>query len=85
MRDRETYGIAYCEVIRDMQGNVVQLEFIIDTPSIDTTYPLEPYIDTKYFFIMERLSAEKEIQEVSSERGRKNRLFQGIWRPADYG
>ena len=36
----KTYGIAYCEVIRDMQGNVVQLEFIIDTPSIDMTYPL---------------------------------------------
>lgn len=51
VRDRETYGIAYCEVIRDMQGNVVQLEFIIDTPSIDMTYPLEPYIDTKYFYL----------------------------------
>lgn len=42
VKDRETYGIAYCEVIRDMQGNVAQLEFIIDTPSIDMTCPLEP-------------------------------------------
>ena len=50
VRDRETYGIAYCEVIRDMQGNVAQLEFIIDTPSIDMTYPLDPYVDTEYFF-----------------------------------
>ena len=29
---RETYGCAYAEVIRDMDGNVIQLEFIEDTP-----------------------------------------------------
>ncbi len=38
IRDRETYGIAYCEVIRSMDGKVVELQFIIDTPSIDMTY-----------------------------------------------
>lgn len=30
---RETYGCAYAEVIRDMDGNVIQLEFIEDTPA----------------------------------------------------
>ena len=30
---RETFGISYCEVIRDKDGNVIQLEFIRDTPS----------------------------------------------------
>lgn len=49
IRDRETYGIAYCEVIRSMDGQVVELQFIIDTPSIEMTYPLEPYVDTEYF------------------------------------
>ena len=49
IRDRETYGIAYCEVIRSMDGQVVELQFIIDTPSIDMTYPLEPYVDIEYF------------------------------------
>ncbi len=63
VRDRETYGIAYCEVIRDMQGNVVQLEFIIDTPSIDMTYPLEPYIDTKYFYNGETISRKKKFRK----------------------
>ena len=63
VRDRETYGIAYCEVIRDMQGNVVQLESIIDTPSIDMTYPLEPYIDTKYFYNGETISRKKKFRK----------------------
>lgn len=49
IRDRETFGIAYCEVIRSMDGQVVELQFIIDTPSIDMTYPLEPYVDIEYF------------------------------------
>ena len=38
---REKYGIAYCEVIRDMNGNVVQLDFIKDTASIKKSKPLE--------------------------------------------
>lgn len=49
IRDRETYGISYCEVIRSMDGQVVELQFIIDTPSVDMTYPLEPYVDIEYF------------------------------------
>lgn len=49
IRDRETYGIAYCEVIRNISGEVVQLDFIIDTPSIDMTYPLEPYQDVLFY------------------------------------
>lgn len=49
IRDRETYGISYCEVIRSMDGKVVELQFIIDTPSVEMTYPLEPYVDTEYY------------------------------------
>jgi len=63
IRDRETYGIAYCEVIRDMQGNVAQMEFIIDTPSIDMTYPLEPYVDIEYFYKGEAISRKKKFRK----------------------
>ncbi len=45
---RETYGIAYVEVIRNNAGEVVQIEFITDTPSIQKTHPLEPYVDCTY-------------------------------------
>lgn len=63
IRDRETFGISYCEVIRDMKGNVVQLEFIIDTPSIDMTYPLEPYIEAEFFYKGERMMRKKKFRK----------------------
>lgn len=46
---RETYGIAYLEVIRNLDGEVQQIEFLHDTPSVRKTVPLEPYIDTTYY------------------------------------
>lgn len=46
---RETYGIAYLEVIRNLAGEVQQIEFIRDTPSISKTKLLEPYIQIPYY------------------------------------
>ena len=63
VRDRETYGIAYCEVIRDMGGRVVELRFIIDTPSIDMTYPLEPYVDMEYFYKGKSVVRKKKFRK----------------------
>lgn len=63
IRDREIYGIAYCEVIRNMHKDVVQLEFVIDTPSIDMTYPLEPYVDTCYYYKGEKLNRKKKFRK----------------------
>lgn len=63
IRDRETYGIAYCEVIRDFSGDVVQLEFIIDTPSIDMTYPLEPYMDVEYYYRGKTVARKKKFRK----------------------
>jgi PBSX family phage portal protein len=47
---RETYGIAYTEVIRNLKNEVVQLEFIKDTQSIIKTMPLEPYVETEFLY-----------------------------------
>lgn len=46
---RETYGIAYIEVIRNMAGDVQQIEFIKDTSSVTKTKPLNPYIPTVFY------------------------------------
>lgn len=46
---RETYGIAYLEVIRNLADEVVQIEFIKETPSITKTKPLEPYVSSIYY------------------------------------
>lgn len=75
IRDRETYGISYCEVIRDMEGNVVQLEFIIDTPSVYMTYPLEPYIDTEYFYKGNRITRKKKFRKFRQNVAGKTVYF----------
>ena len=45
---RETYGIAYLEVIRNPAGEVNQIAFIRDTPSVKKTYPLDPPVMVDY-------------------------------------
>ena len=44
---REIYGIAYIEVIRNLAGEVQQIEFVEETPSIAKTKPLRAYLKTK--------------------------------------
>lgn len=39
---RETYGIAYLEVLRNPAGEVNQISYIRDIPSVQKTYPLDP-------------------------------------------
>ncbi len=46
---RETYGIAYLEVIRNLEKEVQQIEFIKDTPSVRKSRPMEPYVEIPYF------------------------------------
>lgn len=81
IRDRETYGIAYCEVIRDFSGDVVQLEFIIDTPSIDMTYPLEPYIDVEYYYRSETVSRKKKFRKFRQNIAGKTVYFKEFGDP----
>ncbi|MCD8018424.1 MAG: phage portal protein [Clostridiales bacterium] len=46
---RETYGIAYIEVLRNLEGEVTQIDFIRETPSVRKTMQLEPYIEIPYY------------------------------------
>ena len=81
IRDRETYGIAYCEVIRDFSGNVVQLEFIIDTPSIDMTYPLEPYMDVEYYYKGKTVARKKKFRKFRQQIAGKTVYFKEFGDP----
>lgn len=69
--DRETYGIAYAEVIRNLSGEICELDFLVDTPTIDMTIPLEPYIDTKFYAkgkeMMRKKKFKKYRQTVNGE------------------
>lgn len=58
---REKYGIAYCEVIRDMQGNVVQLEFIKEVPTIRMSRPRD-YADLTYYYHGMKIVRKKKFR-----------------------
>jgi len=47
---RETYGIAYLEVVRNPAGEVNQVSFIRDIPSMQKTYPLDPPQESAYIY-----------------------------------
>lgn len=68
---RETYGIAYTEVVRNGAGEVVGIEFIKDTPTIEKTKPLNPRIDAEYFYKGKTITRPKKFckyrQRVNGE------------------
>ena len=76
---RETYGIAYIEVIRNLAGEVTQIEFIRETPTIRKTQPLSPYIETPYYPPREGDTAQEEISEVPTADRRRYCVFQRVW------
>ena len=68
---RETYGIAYLEVIRDVAGNVTQIEFIKDTPSVTKTKQLNSYVDTVYYHKGQEVPRKKRFCKYKQEIGGK--------------
>lgn len=61
--ETETFGIGYLEVIRNIDNEVVGLEVIADTPSIDMTYPLEPYVDIEVNYKGENITRQKKFRK----------------------
>ena len=80
-QDKETYGISYCEVIRDMSGRVAELQFIIDTVSIDMTYPLEPPVDVKYFYKGQAVNRKKKFRKFRQTVAGKTVYFKEFGDP----
>lgn len=72
---RETYGIAYLEVIRNLGGEVSQIEFIKDTPSITMTIPLDPYQDTQFWYNGEQQTRPKKFRKYRQQSGGKTVFF----------
>ncbi len=78
---RETFGIAYLEVIRNMSGEVVQIEFVRDIPSVSKTLPLLPYIETPYFHRGEQVPRRKRYCKYRQELGGKTVYFKEFGDP----
>lgn len=78
---RETYGIAYLEVIRNLAEEVVQIEFIKDTPSMLKTSPLDPYISTAYFHHGQQTERKKRFCKYRQDIGGKTVYFREFGDP----
>ena len=78
---RETYGIAYLEVIRNMAGEVVQIEFVRDTPTIKKTRPLDPYVATIYYHHGQQTERKKRYCKYRQDIGGKTVFFREFGDP----
>lgn len=78
---RETYGISYLEVIRNLKGEVAQIEHIIDTPTIEMTYPLEPFVDSVYFYKGEKISRKRKFRKYRQTVGGQSVYFKEFGDP----
>lgn len=72
---REIYGIAYLEVIRNIGGEVSQIEFVRDTPSITKTTPLEPYQDVEFWYNGRIEKRPKKFMKYRQQIGSKTIYF----------
>lgn len=72
---REIYGIAYLEVVRNMGGEVSQIEFIKDTPSITKTKPLEPYMDAQFLYKGRIETRPKKYMKYRQQSGSRTVYF----------
>lgn len=68
---RETYGIAYLEVIRNLAGEVVQVEFIKHTTTVRMTEPLEPYVPYTYYHHGLQITRRKKYKKYRQQIGGK--------------
>lgn len=72
---RETYGIAYLEVIRNNAGEVVQIEVIEDVPSIEKSRQLGEYVDMQYYFKGEMINRKKQYRKYRQKINNKTVYF----------
>ncbi len=81
IEDRETYGISYLEVIRDLAGEVVQIEFVKDTPTVTKTKPLDPPMETEYFYRGQVINRKKRFCKYKQEKNGKVVYFKEFGDP----
>ncbi len=78
---RETYGIAYLEIIRTLAGEVEQIEFIQNTPSIRKTKPLEPYIETLFYHHGKEVKRQRKYCKYKQQIGGETVYFREFGDP----
>lgn len=78
---RETYGIAYLEVVRNLSDEVQQIEFIKETPTITKTRPLDPYVETLFHHKGKQVERRKRYCKYRQQIGGKTVYFKEFGDP----
>lgn len=78
---REKYGIAYLEVIRNLAGEVQQIDFIRETPTIRKTQPLLPYVDAPYYHRGQVVVRKKKYRKYRQQMGGNTVFFKEFGDP----
>lgn len=78
---RETFGIAYLEVIRDVGGNVVQVELIKDVETINKTIEQSTAQDVPFFYNGIKKTRKKKFCKYRQQKNGKTVFFKEIGDP----
>jgi PBSX family phage portal protein len=78
---RETFGIAYLEVIRNVKGDVVGVDFVSDTVSMRKTRPIQPYVEVEHFVNGVIEKRPKKFRKYRQEIGGTTIFFKEIGDP----
>lgn len=65
--NRETYGIAYLEVIRDVSGQLAYISNIQDVPYVSKTIELDPVIPYSVFFDGDEIKITRKFKKYKQE------------------
>lgn len=72
---RETYGIAYLEVIRNGMDEVVQIEFIENVPSVQKSKLSEELVEVEYAYKGKSVKRKKRYRKYKQTVGSKTVYF----------
>lgn len=72
---RETYGIAYLEVIRNGVGEVVEIELIENVPSIEKSRRIGDAADYDYYYKGKKITRKKQFRKYRQQINGKTVYF----------
>lgn len=78
---RETYGIAYLEVMRNPAGEVNQISYIRDIPSVRKTYPLDPPVLVNYIYNGKKIARPRRFSKYRQQVGGQTVYFKEFGDP----
>lgn len=78
---RERFGIAYIEIVRNLDGEVVEINNIRRPGTVKMTNPLDPFIATNYYYKGEVFPRRKRFKKFKQEVGGKIVYFREFGDP----